>query len=147
MSYGPDGGAQHAGDLAQRAVADVVAVGVVDVLEVVEVHDEQRDLGLEPVGAGELARQVHEHEPRVRQAGERIGQRIFLRLFEDDRVVDDGGGLLRNAIEQPAVIVGVAPTARCGTRQIVPMKRSLKSSGQTSAECSDVSSDGWPAAS
>ena len=64
---GPDRGAQHAGDVAQRAVADVVAVGVVDVLEVVEVHDQQRDLGLQPVGARQLARQVHEHEPRVRQ--------------------------------------------------------------------------------
>ena len=107
MSYGPDAGAQHAGDVAQRAVADVVAVGVVDVLEVVEVHHEQRHLGLQPLGARQLARQVHEHEPRVRQAGQRIGQRIFLRLLEHDRVVDDRGGLLGDAVEQPAVIVGV----------------------------------------
>ena len=42
-----DAGAQHGGHLAQRAVADVVAVGVVDLLEVVEVHDEQRDFGLQ----------------------------------------------------------------------------------------------------
>ena len=41
---GPDGRAQHPRDLAQRAVADVVAVGVVDLLEAVEVHDHQRDL-------------------------------------------------------------------------------------------------------
>ena len=40
--------------------------------------------------------------------GQRIGERIFLRLLEHDRVVDDRGGLLAHAIEQPAVVVGVA---------------------------------------
>jgi hypothetical protein len=85
----------------------VVAVVVVDLLEVVEVHDEQRDLGLQAFRARQLARQVHEHEARVRQAGQRIGQRIFLRLLEHDRVVDHGGGLFADAIEQAPVIVGV----------------------------------------
>ena len=117
MSYGPDGGAQDARDLAQRAVADVVAVVVVDVLEVVEVHDQQRDLRLQPLGARELARQVHEHEARVRQAGQRVGQRVFLRLLEHDRVVDDGGGLFAHAIEQPAVVVGVAARVDVVDRQ------------------------------
>ena len=102
-----DRGAQHARDLAQRAVADVVAVVVVDLLEVVEVHDHQRDLGLQALGARQLAGQVHEEEPRVRQAGERVRQRVFLRLLEQHRVVDDRRGLLRHAIEQPAVIVAV----------------------------------------
>jgi len=41
---GADRGAEHTGDFAERAVADVVAVVVVDFLEVVEVHDHQRDL-------------------------------------------------------------------------------------------------------
>ena len=36
---------------------------------------------------------MHEHRAAVRQAGQRVGQRIFLRLLEDDRVVDHGGGL------------------------------------------------------
>ena len=117
MSYGRMAGAEHGGHFAQRAVADVVAVGVVDLLEVVEVHDEQRDLGLEAVGARELARQVHEHEARVRQRRQRIGQRVFLRLLEDDRVVDDGGGLLGDAIEEAAVIVGVDRGGRCDRRQ------------------------------
>ena len=76
-------------------------------LEVVEIHHEQRHFRLQALGARQLARQVHEHEARVRQAGERIGERIFLRLLEDDRVVDDGRRLLRHAVEQPAVIVGV----------------------------------------
>ena len=40
-------------------------------------------------------------------AGQRVGQRIFLRLLEHHRVVDDRGRLLGNPIEQPAVIVGV----------------------------------------
>ena len=103
----PDAGAQHRGHFPQRAIADVVAVVVVDRLEVVEVHHQQGDLGLQPFGSRQLAGQVHEHEARIRQAGQRIGQRIFLRLLEHDRVVDDGRGLLADAIEQPAVVVGV----------------------------------------
>ena len=75
-------------------------------------------------------------------AGQRVGQRVFLRLLEDDRVVDDRRGLLGDAIEQPAVVVGVDRRRRCGRREIVPMNRSLKTSGQTSADCSDVASDG-----
>jgi hypothetical protein len=74
---------------------------------VVEVHDHQRDLGFEALGAGELARQVHEQEARVRQPRQRVGQRVLLRLLEQHRVVDDGGRLLRDAVEQPAVVVAV----------------------------------------
>ena len=43
----------------------------------------------------------------VRQPGQRVGQRIFLRLLEHDRVVDDGARLLGDPLEQPAVILGV----------------------------------------
>ena len=35
----------------QRMIADVMAVAVVDGLEAVDVHDDQRDLALEPLGA------------------------------------------------------------------------------------------------
>ena len=47
------------------------------------------------LGTGELARQLHEQVARVREAGQRIGQRVGLRLFEEHRVLDDGAGLLR----------------------------------------------------
>ena len=50
-------------------------------------------------------------------AGQRVGQRVFLRLLEDDRVVDDGRGLLGDAIEQPAVVVGVDRRRRCDRRR------------------------------
>ncbi len=38
---------------------------------------------------------------------ERIGQRVGLRLLEEHRVLDDRAGLLRYAVEQPAVVVAV----------------------------------------
>jgi hypothetical protein len=88
---------------------------------------------LHPFGARQLARQVHEHEPGVRQPGQRVGERVFLRLLEHDRVVDDGGGLLRHPIEQPAMVVRVEVGSAWYTAS-VPMKRSLKMSGATSAE-------------
>ena len=79
---------QRRGHLAQRLVADVVAVGVVDRLELVDVHHDERELALQPLGARQFARQAREHRAAVRQGGQRIGQRILLRLLEDDRVVD-----------------------------------------------------------
>ena len=51
--------------------------------------------------------EVHEHRAAVGQARQRIGQRVFLRLLEHDRVVDDGPGLFRDALEQAPVIVRV----------------------------------------
>ena len=112
-----DGATQHGRHFAQRAVADVVAVAVVDFLEAVEVHHEQRHFGLEAFGARQLAREVHEHEARVRQARQRVGQRIFLGLLEHDRVVNHGGRLLADAIEEAAVIVGVEIRLRRVDRQ------------------------------
>ena len=59
-----DHGAQCLRDVAQRAVPDVVAVGIVDFLEVVEIEDEQRHLRIQTLGTGELAAQVRHHEAR-----------------------------------------------------------------------------------
>src|SRR5262245_8428391 len=77
-------GAQNPRHLAQRAIANMVPERVVDFLEVVEVHDDQRDLRPQPIGTRELPREVHEHEARIGQTRQRIRQRIFLRLFEHD---------------------------------------------------------------
>ena len=44
---------------------------------------------------------------RVRQPRQRIGERVFLRLLEDDRVVNHGGSLFADAIEQPAMVVTI----------------------------------------
>ena len=68
----------------------------------------QRHVAVEALGARELARQVDEHRSPVRQTGERIGERVLLRLLEDDRVVDDGSRLLGDPLDQPAVIFGIA---------------------------------------
>ena len=47
---------QRRRDLAERPVADVVAVGVVDRLELVDVHDDHADFALEALGPRQLAR-------------------------------------------------------------------------------------------
>ena len=102
-----DGDAQRVGDLAQRQIARVVPERVVDLLEVVEVEEHERHFGLQTVGASQLARQVQEHEAGVRQARQLIGQRLLLRLLEDDRVLDDGRRLLRDTVDQPSMVVAV----------------------------------------
>ena len=118
----PDAVAQHARDFAQRLVADVVAVGVVDLLEAVEVHHEQRHFGLQALGARQLAREVHEHEARVRQPGQRVGERVASCVCSKTiELLTTRGRLLGDAIQQPAVVVGVAarlgvidaPACRC----------------------------------
>ena len=63
---GPQAPLQRVRHLAQRVVADAVAVCVVDGLEAVDVHDDQRDFGLQPFCARQLARQVREHRAAVR---------------------------------------------------------------------------------
>ena len=75
---------QRRTDLLQRPVADVMAERVVDFLEIIEVHHEQRDLGSKAAGACELAPQVPHHESIVRQARQRVGERILAGLLEDE---------------------------------------------------------------
>jgi hypothetical protein len=41
------------------------------------------------------------------EAGERIGERVFLRLLEDDRVVNHRCSLFAHAIEQATMVVPV----------------------------------------
>ena len=61
-----DHGAQYCAT-SRNAVPDVVAVGIVDFLEVIEIDDEQRHLRIQTLGTGELAAQVRHHEARVGQ--------------------------------------------------------------------------------
>ena len=77
----------------QRAVTDVVSVGVVDVLEAVEIHHEQRYFLLQTLGAGG-SRVRCMNMKRVFGSAVRGSVRVFLRLLEHDRVVDVHRGLL-----------------------------------------------------
>ena len=52
-------------------------------------------------------RSVHEQETRVRQAGQRIGQRVVARLLVEHRVPDDRRGLFADTVEEPAVVIAV----------------------------------------
>ena len=89
-------------ELLQQQVADVVAEGVVDLLEAVEVDEQQagraarRDVGVEP--AGERA--------AVRQAGELVGQRLAAGLAE---LADLAEGH-RRAARRASTIAAVART-------------------------------------
>jgi hypothetical protein len=50
---------------------------------------------------------VAEHRARVRQAGERVGERVLLGALVDAGVVDDGGRLFADAVDEAPVVVGV----------------------------------------
>ena len=94
-------------DQLQGAIPDPMAVGVVDVLEAVEVEHHEGQFGVSAARPGEFAGQVQEHVAGVGQPGHRVGPRILARLLEERGVVDDGRGLLADALEQPAVLIAV----------------------------------------
>ena len=92
---GPDGTAQPVPDDPQQLVAHLVAQVVVDHLEAVDVTEEHGDLAARPVRLEQCVVQVVEQEPPVRQAGQRVLERVpgqllleglaLGRVAEDDR--------------------------------------------------------------
>ena len=71
---------ENAGDLLDHAVADRVAEGVVDLLEVVEVERHQRPGGAVAAAAGHLPAQVFLEAAPVLQPGQRVLARFPLQL-------------------------------------------------------------------
>ncbi len=89
---GADQALQRCGELAQHLVGGLVADRVVDELEVVDVEEQDRELGALALGAGEHLLDVLVEQAAVRQSGEPVlvGQRadLLVRLAEQaQRVV------------------------------------------------------------
>ena len=77
---GPQQPGQPLGDRHQQLVADLMAVGVVDLLEPIEIHEEhRRDLLRAPPRAKRVLEQL-QHQHPIGQAGQGIVQRRFARL-------------------------------------------------------------------
>ena len=96
---------QALGHLAQQLVAHRVAVGVVDLLEVVQIDEQQRQLTPNPLSLGDgMAEAVHEQEA-VGQPGQHIEVRqmvdALLRQLLLGDVVQDGDVALRPAVGIP----------------------------------------------
>jgi hypothetical protein len=89
-----DSGLQAGADLAQQPVTGLVAERVVELLEVVEVDQQQRELGLALAGRGRGLLEAREEAAPVRQARQRIVHRVVLAL---------GGELAQLELELPAV--------------------------------------------
>ena len=73
---GPDRAGEPLGDLDEDLVADGVAVGVVDALEVVEVDEEQGDRAGTAAVAGERPLEVVAEEDAVGEPGQRVVQGV-----------------------------------------------------------------------
>ena len=93
-----DAGLQAGADLAQQPVAGLVAERVVELLEVVEVDQQQRQLGLRLAGRGRGVLQAREQPAPVRQAGQRVVRGVVLAL----------GGQLAQLELELAAVAGVA---------------------------------------
>src|SRR6266550_3513177 len=90
---GPHRPLQLSREDADRFVADVVAVGVVDVLEVVEVDHHQREAALVPFGRCDRAVDRPLELRPVGQPGQVVGARLLGVLT---RAVESDGDLVRN---------------------------------------------------
>ena len=75
-----DAGLQARADLAQQPVAGLMAERVVELLEVVEVDQQQRELGLAGAGGGRGLVEAGEQLAAVGEAGQRVVQRVVLAL-------------------------------------------------------------------
>ena len=88
-----DGGPEHGGELPQDVVSGRVTMDVVDLFEVVEVGEDERERGAEPLGAGDLGGERFLAVASVRDAGQPIDERLPLddpvqpRVLQRDRCV------------------------------------------------------------
>ena len=95
--------AQHAGHLAQDEIALLVAVGVVDVLEVVEVEQHEAQRLAEALGALDLGGHGLLEAAAIEQAGQLVGHRLALdRLVQAD-ILDRHRRLLGEVVEELAL--------------------------------------------
>ncbi len=110
----------------QDAIADRVAVIVVDRLEAVEVDDPHRDANAPALGVGEGARQLGEEAAAVRQLGERIEigeaevlvrERLRCRLLRQQRFA------ARDEIGEVAVVDEQHRHHRAGDEKVVDRDR------------------------
>ena len=80
----PGAAAQGIGHQAQRLITDLMAVEIVDLLEVVDV--EQQDA--EGIGGGQLGGQLLVEHPVAEQAGQGVVASLLLALLVEQRFVD-----------------------------------------------------------
>src|ERR1700754_349113 len=80
--------APGAGDLLEEAVPDLVAVGVVVVLEPVQVEDRDAECRAAAIGAGDLAVELLVPRPAVEQPGEVVCAGRDLETTEELTSVD-----------------------------------------------------------
>src|SRR5216683_1805381 len=89
------------GDAAQHRVADGVPVGVVDLLEQVQVHHQDGQLVAEPQAARQLLLEAREQVAAVGDAGERVRERQVAGLLVEARVGDGQAGLGGEGLREP----------------------------------------------
>src|SRR3954452_21695145 len=87
--------ADPVGDLHHHRVAHLVAVGIVDLLEQVEVEHQDGQRAVEPAGTLDFSTQGCLEEPVVAETGEAVGDRQALRLLMQQHVVESDRGLTR----------------------------------------------------
>jgi hypothetical protein len=107
-----DRAAQPLGDRHQQLIADRVPERVVDQLESVQIHEQHGHRLTAAVAAHQLVLQAIKQHPAVRQAGQRVGQRLAGRGARP-RDRDDYANVLGIRRQQGSLMLGpVAPGGR-----------------------------------
>ena len=122
-----------AGHPPQHLVAGRVAVGVVDLLEVVDVGEEQRHREAAPLGAPQHRREALLERPVVDEAGEPVGGRLLLDASYMRPFCSEIATWLAITPSISRRSVGKAP-ARAAATVKVPTTSSFTRSGSTSSD-------------
>ena len=107
----PDRRSQALGDRAQQLVARPVAERVVDHLEAVQVQQQQRQAALAAAGGRDRLLDVRRQVGAVRQAGQRVLERLDAQLVLDPRAVQRRAEHVGRGLQE-AVVLGRERRAR-----------------------------------
>ena len=103
VSLGRSSAAQARADRAQQLVAGVVAERVVDDLEVVEVEEEQREAAAPRRRRAERVAEAVEQQRAVREAGERVVQRVVADRAPRAQALDRAGEDVGDGLQEVEV--------------------------------------------
>ncbi len=118
-------------NLGQQSASDQVSLGVVDLLEVIQVDEDHAEFIAEPSRAVDLGFERLVEMPGVEQAGAVVGDGEFLNLLDRLGVFDGDGRVVAQATAGRTSLARFSPCTSTFTNWITPSTRCLRTQRHT----------------